>query len=246
MSATVAPQPRSARRDSSDVGSLRVTPAPLLRKQVADALKGAIARGELCSGDRLVERVLCERLGVSRASLREALRELENEGLVTEVPNRGLIISVITRKVARDIFDIRASLESLICRRFCENASEAQMAELGEIHDDLVAVYGEGDPMRMIAAKTRFYDLLMAGAGNEEAERMLRSVHIRVSQLRIVSLSEPGRRKASLAELKALVESLAARDGRRAERLSRRHVEMAEKAAATNVPITVDVSGKMP
>lgn len=217
------------------MNSLKITIAPSLRQQVADTIRSAIATGELRPGERLVERVLCERTGVSRTSLREALRELENEGLITNLPNRGLIITQLTKKAAKDVFDVRASLEALICRLFCENASDEQVALCTAVHDRLTAAYREGVPRSMIDAKTEFYDVLMAGAGNQEAERMLRSIHIRVSQLRLMSLSDADRRKASMLELDALVDSLIARDAPRAERLSRKHVDLAARSALSKL-----------
>jgi len=211
--------------------SLRVNASPTLRKQVADALRIAVAHGELQPGERLVERVLCERIGVSRTSLREALRELENEGIVTNLPNRGLIISQLDAKIAKDVFDVRAALEGLISRLFCENATDAQLAALRAAFVDVKRSYAEETSYRQIDAKTRFYDVLMEGADNPEAERMLRSIHIRVSQLRVLSLSSPKRRQTSLKELSTLVEAVCARDCVLAEKLSRDHVDKAKMAA---------------
>ena len=213
------------------MSDLLVSAAPSLRKQVVDMLRNAVASGELEPGERRVERVLCERIGVSRTSLREALRELENEGLVTNLPNRGLIISPLDPKIARNIFDVRASLEALICRLFCECATDEQLELCRAAFDDLKAAYSEGVARNMIEAKTRFYDILMIGADNVEAERMLRSIHIRVSQLRILSLSEPKRRAASIIELEALIEALLNRDAAKAERLSKAHVNKAAVSA---------------
>lgn len=211
--------------------SLRVNASPTLRKQVADALRIAVAHGELQPGERLVERVLCERIGVSRTSLREALRELENEGIVTNLPNRGLIISQLDAKIAKDVFDVRAALEGLISRLFCENATDVQLAALRAAFEDVKRSYAEETSYRQIDAKTRFYDVLMEGADNPEAERMLRSIHIRVSQLRVLSLSSPKRRQTSLKELSTLVEAVCARDCVLAEKLSRDHVDKAKMAA---------------
>ncbi len=215
--------------------TLKVVAAPSLRKQVGDVLRTAIARGELAPGERLVERVLCDRIGVSRTSLREALRELENEGLVTSLPNRGLIISELTGKEAKAIFDVRASLEALICRLFCENASDALMQDFQSAFDEVMTAYTRKQPPAMIAAKSHFYDVLMEGADNEVADRMLRSIHIRVSQLRITSLSDTERRKASLEELSALVAAILERDAARAESLSRAHVDAAARAALSKL-----------
>jgi len=211
--------------------TLKVSAGPTLRKQVADTLRTAVVVGALQPGERLVERVLCERIGVSRTSLREALRELENEGLVTNLPNRGLIISTLDPKIAKDIFNVRAVLEGLICRLFCEAATDAQLDECRAAFEGVRKAYQEDAAQQAIEAKTRFYEVLMAGAGNPEAERMLRSIHVRVSQLRMMSLSQPERRQASLAELHALVDALCARDAKHAEQLSRAHVDEAAKAA---------------
>lgn len=210
---------------------LRVHAAPRLYTQVADTIRNAIVVGELAPGERLVERTLCERMGVSRTSLREAMRELENEGLVTNLPNRGLIVSVVDPKVAKDIFDLREALEALVCRLFCENATDNHITHCRNVYDELMEAYRVGVPREMIAAKTRFYDVLIAGANNSEAERMLRSIHMRASQLRMISLSDAERRKASQEELAALLDSLVNRKASNAERLAKKHVRKAAQFA---------------
>lgn len=229
------PEEQRAHDTRRKTGSLRINASPTLRQQVAEALRTAIAHGELKPGERLIERVLCDRIGVSRTSLREALRELENEGLVTNLPNRGLIISRLDARIAKNIFDLRAALEGLISRLFCENATDAQIADCRAAFEGVKHAYANPEAQSPIAAKTRFYAVLMEGAGNPEAERMLRSIHIRASQLRVVSLSDAERRKTSLRELSALVEALCARDGALAEQLSRAHVDMAAQAALARI-----------
>ncbi|WP_407496689.1 GntR family transcriptional regulator [Pseudooceanicola sp. MF1-13] len=213
---------------------LRVQVPPTLWKQVADTLRTAIAYGDLEPGERLVERVLCERIGVSRTSLREALRELENEGLVTSIPNRGLIISPLEPKTAKNIFDLRAALEALICKLFCSSASDDHIRRLKDAFKAVTRAYETGDGRRAIEAKTVFYDVIMEGCDNPEAVRMLRSIHIRVSQLRVMSLAGQERRKASLAELAALVEAMCNRDADTAERLSHDHVMAAAQSALSH------------
>ncbi len=210
---------------------LRVQMPPRLRTQVADTLRAAIVIGELTPGERLVERTLCERMGVSRTSLREAMRELENEGLLTNLPNRGIIVSVVDPKVAADIFDVREALEALVCRLFCENATEDHIERCKSVYGELMTAYRAGIPHEMIGAKNRFYDVLSAGADNSEAERMLRSIHMRASQLRMISLSDGERRKASQEELEALLDSLVNRRAKDAEKLAKIHVRQAAKFA---------------
>lgn len=210
---------------------LRVVAAPSLREQVADTLRRAIASGALAPGERLVERNVCERLGVSRTSLREALRELENDGLLTNLRHRGLIVAGLSVKEARDVFDVRAAMEALICRLFCERATPDQRAACRAAFAAVQGAYEGADPAAMLAAKSDLYDTLMDGADNPIAARTLRSVHIRVSQLRTVTLSSPPRRAASLREMEALVDSLERGDAAAAERLSLAHVRAAAEAA---------------
>ncbi|MEI9803979.1 MAG: GntR family transcriptional regulator [Pseudolabrys sp.] len=103
------------------------TAAPL-RTEIEIRLRSAITQGRFHAGERLIERELCEMLGVSRPSLREALRQLEAEELVTLVPNRGPVVSEIGIDEARDIYEIRATLEGLVARLFVRNASDAEVA----------------------------------------------------------------------------------------------------------------------
>lgn len=221
---------------------LRVAVPPRLRTQVAETLRNAIVMGELAPGERLIERVLCERMGVSRTSLREAMRELENEGLLTNLPNRGLIVSIVDPKIAQEIFDVREALEALICRLFCERATDEHIEWCRAVNIELMAAYQAGTARELIAAKNRLYDVLIAGADNAEAERMLRSIHMRASQLRMISLSKSDRRKASQEEIQMLIRSLLDRRGKDAERLARKHVQQAAKFAMSMIRRTDDLS----
>ena len=97
-------------------------PAPLRRKIVV-ALRHAIEVGEVRPGDRLIEKDLCQKLNVSRTSLREALRELQAEKLVT-TSSRGLIVAEISEDDAANIYQVRAALEGLVAAQFAEKGNE--------------------------------------------------------------------------------------------------------------------------
>lgn len=211
---------------STSAQRLRVvaTPAPL-RHQVVQRLRGAIAEGHFRPGDRLVERELCEQLGVSRTSLREALRELENDGLVTSLANRGVIVSTISPQSAREVYEVRGVLEALIARRFAVHASAAQMAELGQRIDELAEAHAA--QAGVVAAKQAFYEALMAGADHQLAASMLRSIQLRASQLRVMTLSDPERARHSIAEIRALFKALKRRDPDAAAAAALQHVQNA-------------------
>lgn len=210
---------------------MRVWSAPSLREQVAAKLRDAIASGRFKSGERLVERELCELMGVSRTSVREAFRELETEGLITTVPNRGPIVTVVTPGLAESIFQVRGILEALAARLFAERASDEQIAALERAADDLAEVYLDYDPERVPGAKAAFYGILLEGADNEVCTWMLKNIHIRVSQLRVTSLDRPQRARESLDEMREIFAAIKARDPRRAHDLSLLHVDRAAAAA---------------
>lgn len=119
---------------TSPVLRIAAAAAPL-RQQVVSAVRDAVAEGRYLPGERLVERELCELMGVSRTCLREALRELENDGIVTSVPNRGVIVSTIGLRDAREIYEMRAMLEGLLAERFARMASSAQLTALEQAVD---------------------------------------------------------------------------------------------------------------
>mgnify|MGYP001077759368 CR=1 FL=1 len=215
--------------------SMRVETLPGLRQQVAERLRLAIATGRFPAGTRLIERELCEMMGVSRTSLREALRELQTDGLITLQPNRGLSVSIVSRQTAQSIYEVRANLEGLAARLFARNASEEQVRSLKESVERLAEVYDDFSAEAFIAAKTHFYDVLLAGGGNEVAADMLRRIHTRVSQLRVVSLSSATRARESIRELREFVAALERRDEDEAWRLCTAHVEAAARAALSAI-----------
>ncbi len=210
--------------------SLHVISPPTLREQVSSRLREAIASGRFRPGDRLVERELCELMSVSRTSIREALRELESERLVTILPNRGPVVSTIDAEQAQSIYQVRSMLEGLACRLFAQRATKAQMQELEASIDALAKAYAKDEMEKALEAKKKFYAILLDGAGNEMAAWMLKNMHIRVSQLRLMSLASPNRNQDSLDEFRQMVAALKRRDEEAAWAACVRHVENAAAA----------------
>lgn len=221
--------------NSPDDLSMRVQTLPGLREQVAERLRMAIVTGKFRPGTRLIERELCEMMGVSRTSLREALRELQADGLITLVPNKGMSVSVLTEETARSIYQVRAMLEGLAARLFARNATPEQMKALRMSVDELAEVYGNFTPEAFITAKTHFYDILLEGAGNEVAADMLRRIHTRASQLRVVSLSSAERAQQSIRELREFLDALEKRDEDLSWDLCIAHVEAAANSALATI-----------
>lgn len=206
------------------------TPAPV-RAQVLDNLRQAIVQRQLAPGQRLIERELIELTGVSRTSIREALRELAAEGLVTAIPNKGTVVTSVSAEEARQLYEVRSALEGMAGRLFALNASPAQRTALMRALNRVERLAEKNAPI--LAAKDAFYDVLFEGGGNEALRGVVAGLHARVSVLRSLSLSVPGRTGHTLAELRAIVEAAVAGDADAAAAACSRHVEEAGRTALT-------------
>jgi GntR family transcriptional regulator, trigonelline degradation regulator len=202
-----------------------------LRQQVLEALRNAILDFQFKPGDRLVERELCEMTGVSRTSVREALRHLESEGLVENVANRGPTVATLTIEDARQIYEVRSALEALAGALFAERASEAQRQALVAATRKLEDAFASGDRRRIRQQTSRYYDVLLEGSGNKFVGDMIRGLQARVMFLRSTSMSHPGRAPASLAEMQRITKAIQKRDPKAAHEACRVHIEAARDAA---------------
>lgn len=205
--------------------------AATLRLLVEDKIRSAIAAGHFKPGQRLIERELCEQIGVGRTSVREALRQLEAEGLVVTVPHRGPEVSSISPDEARQLYELRALLEGFAGRNFARNGSDAAIAELGRAVDGFATAAQGSDRAALVAAKTRFYAVLTQGAGNVFVTQTLTTLHNRITLLRVTSMTQAGRPDDSVAEIREIYDAIVARDPERAEALCRNHIAKAAEVA---------------
>lgn len=208
-------------------------PPALVRDQVAAQIRDAIANGELLPGQVLIERELCEATTASRASIREALRLLESEGLVSATTGKGTVVATLTAEQALEIYEIRSVLEGLAGRLFAERATAADRRALREalteIEDAVPDIRG------MLAAKGRFYRALMQGARNYELRLILEGVNRRATAVRAVSLSQPGRAAESVKEIRAICVAASKGDADTTERLCQEHVRRAAQAGIPGI-----------
>ncbi len=212
--------------------SMRVTNvAAPVRRQVAKVLRGAITSGRFAPGQHLVEKDLCELLGVSRPSVREALRELEGEGLIEIIPNKGTSVRRLTAADAASVYQVRAALEALAARLFVECATDAHVVQLSVAVETLARAYETLDVEQILAAKQVFYDVLIEGTGNNVIHSMLRPLNDRITLLRRMTLSSPKRAKQSIREIRNLLSAIKRRDADAAYEVSMHHIQQAAKVA---------------
>jgi DNA-binding GntR family transcriptional regulator len=233
--------------DASELGSLRVgrVAAPL-REQVVGVLREAILDFRLKPGQRLIERELMEQTGVSRTTIREVLRQLTAEGLVTTIPQRGAIVVELSGKEARDLYEVRATLEALTARLFAERGSDDDVRALRVAADELHDL-GRTEPPApikdMLDAKDRYYDVFLAGAGNDAIGAILAGLQARVRVMRATSLSQPGRPAETVAEIEEVVRAIERRDPAGAAAAAERHVQHAAERGLRGLRARMDGGG---
>ena len=196
-----------------------------------NVLRQAIMSGRFAPGARLIERELCETLGVSRTSVREALRRLEAEKLVRSVPHKGPVVAIMSKQEATELYAIRGLLEGFAAGEFARIADDEAIAQFGEKAKLLRAQALANDQAGVLKAKTELYDLLLDKCGNALAKEILTSLYSRVNLLRATSLMHPDRLPSSLREIDKLFKALKARDAEGASAAARLHVANAEEAA---------------
>jgi DNA-binding GntR family transcriptional regulator len=202
-----------------------------LRLQVEDAVRQAIVSGRYGPGERLIERELCEGLGVSRTSVREALRKLEAEKLVQIIPHKGPVVATVTVEEARQLYALRGVLEGFAAREFAVNGSSAALADFAAAAKALRAAAKARDINKVLDCKGRLYDVMLGHCRNDLVREVLQSLFSRVNLLRATSLMQPGRLRRSLEEIDRLAAALLARDADKAQALASLHVTNASRVA---------------
>ena len=202
-----------------------------VRAQAVEAIRAEIISGALSPGQKLVERELCERLDVSRNTLREACRQLEAEGFLVIPPHKGPTVARLSDQEARAVYEVREAIECFAVRLFVERAGDDLVTRLTSAVDEVEAAHRSNDVSRMLETKNRFYDVLYSGAANQVLHDQARLLNGRLSQLRARSLTRDGRPGDSIREIRDVLHVITARDADKASALWRQHIRNAAAAA---------------
>ena len=190
-------------------------------------LLAEIRDGRLRPRDRLTETDLADRLGISRTPVREALRRLEADGLVTHVPRVGAAIRALDYAEINELYEMRAVLEGTAARLAARAASDVELAELNQITDEMGAAEGTA---RLLAANRQFHALLLDAARNRFLLRAVEAVQKTLLILGPSTMEEGARAAEAVAEHRRIVSALWDHDGEGAEAAMRAHIEAAHRA----------------
>lgn len=195
-----------------------------LRGRVFHKIRDDILNGKYKEHDELREATIGEDLGVSRTPVREAFRQLELEGLIHIVPNKGAYVTGITSKDVRDIYMIRAQLEGLCAKWATEHISEAQMQEMEE--NVYLAEFhaAKGHTEQIASLDNRFHEIMYEACASKMLEHSLKDFHQYVYRIRKQTLAQGARSSASNDEHRKIMEAIKEKDGERACELAKIHM----------------------
>lgn len=195
-----------------------------LSSRVFHTIRENILSGKYATDEELKEKSIGEELGVSRTPVREALRQLELEGLVTIIPNKGAYVVGISQKDIRDIYEIRSRLEGLCARWAAEHITKEQLDELeeniylSEFHSS------KGNSEQVVELDNKFHEILYNASGSKELRHVLRDFHHYVQRVRKITLAVQDRAVQSNDEHRKIVEALKEHDVEEAEKLANEHM----------------------
>lgn len=220
--------------------SLRVAPRSV-QQAILEKLRLAIFSGTFRPGSRLVESQLCAQLGVSRPSLREALRVLQAERLIEIVPNRGPVVADLSWGEMDAIYDARELLEVEAAGRCAKLITPDQLAALECALSAFEQAANREDSLARVLAAADFYAVILANCGNPIIEEVHRGLVARISVFRGKSMSLDGRAQSSFEEMREIYKAIAAGDVRGARKHAKVHLQKAKAAAKRSMESDVAV-----
>ena len=197
---------------------------PSLHEELIDRLRTMIVEGVLTAGEKVPERALCDKLGVSRTPMREALKVLAADGLLTLEPNRGARVRAITLDDLEEVFPLMGALEALAGELACANITVAQMTELRKTHELMLECFHASDLSGYFRHNQRIHEIIMQAAGNATLSSMVQSLAVRVRRARYLANMSSERWQQAVAEHEEIIMALDVRDGQRLGAILKRHL----------------------
>lgn len=206
-------------------GQIESLARPALAVELTDRLRNMIMEGELKAGEKIPERMLTERFGVSRTPVREAVKVLAAEGLVVLVQNRGAVVARLTVSELEEVFPVLAALEGVAGELACAHASDEEIAAVRRMNEEMHRAFDAGDRPLYFTLNQRIHSTILAAARNATLANQHQLVARRASRARYQANLTGSRWSQALAEHDMIVEALEARDGERLGRLMKEHME---------------------
>lgn len=213
------------------------TPIPRrpLHDEVVARLRMLILEEELAPGQRVPEKALCARFGVSRTPLREALKALAAEGLVTLLPNRGAEVTRLGAREVEEMFAVMAMIEAAAGAAACARLTDAELDEIRALHARMRACHAAGDRPAYFDLNQQIHARIVAIAGNSVLAGIYANLATRIRRARYAANLSQARWDEAMREHEAILDALAARDGERLSRLMSAHLRRKADSVAAGL-----------
>lgn len=206
-----------------------------LRDIVFNTLRQAILRGELEPGERLMEITLANKLGVSRTPIREAIRKLELEGLVTMIPRRGAVVASISEKDMRDVLEVRVTLEELAVSLACKNFTDDAITELKAAQNRFENAVIAHDIMKIVDADVAFHDVIYNCTNNARLIQMISNLRETMYRYRLEYIKDARNHSILINEHNDIIDCLAKRDVEGVKKSIRIHISNQERGIVRQI-----------
>jgi DNA-binding GntR family transcriptional regulator len=197
---------------------------PSLHEELVTRLRDLVVEGEFAPGTRLNERLLCERFGVSRTPLREAVKVLASEELVELLPNRGAVVTALTPADVRELFEVMGPLEALAGELACSRIDEARVASIRALHYQMLAHHARSELHEYFRCNQQIHQKIVEAAGNGVLYATYRALSGRIRRARFMANQTQERWDQAVLEHGEILDALLARDGARLGATLRRHL----------------------
>ena len=201
-----------------------------LRDVVFNTLRQAILTGELKPGERLMEIHLANRLGVSRTPIREAIRKLELEGLVTMIPRRGAEVAQITEKSMSDVLEVRRAMDALCVELACERISDEELKELKAACDNFEHAVRSKANKKIAKADVELHDIIVKATGNSRLVQLINNLSEQMYRYRYEYIKDASQHNRLIEEHRIIYESIVNKDKETASQAAKMHIDNQEKA----------------
>jgi DNA-binding GntR family transcriptional regulator len=210
---------------------LKVERPKTLKNNALELLRDAITSDTFKPGERLVERSLCDNMGVSRTVVRECIRHLESERLIVGVPNAGFMVATISKDEIKEIYEIRIMLECAAIRSCAQRANLETIKNLRLLYSELTDYLQKGDILQALKVTTEFYRIIFSTGGKNVSWDLVERLNGRISRLRALTLSSAGRQSKGPENLAKILDAIEQHDAERAEKISAQHLTEAAEIA---------------
>jgi DNA-binding GntR family transcriptional regulator len=212
-----------------------------LRDVVFQTLRQGILTGTLRPGERLLEIQLANRLGVSRTPIREAIRKLELEGLVTMIPRRGAEVAQITEKSLKDVMEVRRALDALSVELACDRIESSELEMLERACVNFEQAVATGDNVTIAQADVTFHETIVQSTGNKRLLALVHNLSEQVYRYRFEYIKDSNQHSLLMREHRIIYDSIVIKDKDTAAKAAKEHINNQENAIMQQILIEARV-----